>query len=393
LEGQLLEYSGDMTGAAQAWEHALVAAESDGDFNAVAQSRAGLGLIYAARGEAGLAVDGLTQALEQLPQGDPLWPRVAQALATARLEMGDGASAEELWLQLETLGRATQTGSVLAEAILGRGMVALIRGELDAGRSALEDAEVRLRDLVRPLQLSRVLLALSELGLAQGRLLECAERSLEAERVAREVPRVVQCIHALGVAAQARAALGRGADALSVAREASTLARARGRVDTVPELLAAASVARALCATGEPAEGLVLLPPPAGRNIAGIQDPVRVVWAVRARALSLSKPDEAIEAAKEVMARPPSRLPWVACREQLDLAIALVQAGSSSAAREAARAVEIATTYGLAMGELEALELQRRVVPDLTLGDRTEVLRRQLARSMGEPESFIRRWT
>ena len=36
LEGQLLEHSGDLTGAAQAWEHALTAAESDGDFNAVA---------------------------------------------------------------------------------------------------------------------------------------------------------------------------------------------------------------------------------------------------------------------------------------------------------------------------------------------------------------------
>ena len=295
--------------------------------------------------------------------------------------------------ELEELGRATNAASVVSEAVLGRGMAALLRGELNMGRIALEDAELRLRDQVRPLQLSRVLLTLAELGLAQGRLLESAERGLEAERVAREVPRVVDCIHALGVAAQARAALGQVADALSLAREAATLMRARGRVDTVPELVAAASVGRALCASGEPREALVLLPIPADRAVPGIQNPVRSVWAVRARSLALSEPDQAIQAVKEAMSRSPSRLPWVAAREQLDLAQALGLAGSSSAPREVQRAIEMAVDCRLGMLELEALELKRRLEPGGGLGARIEVLRSRLSASMGQPETFIRRWT
>ena len=164
-------------------------------------------------------------------------------------------------------------------------------------------------------------------------------------------------------------------------------------MNTVPELLAAASVARALCACGEPKDGLVLLPPPTGRNVAGIQDPVRVVWAVRARALSLTQPEEANEAVKEVLSRPPSRLPWVAIREQLDVAIALVQTGSSSAPREVARAREGAVHYGFTMCELEAIELQLRLEPTQALESRAETLRSKLSSRLGEPESFIRRWT
>ena len=84
-------------------------------------------------------------------------------------------------------------------------------------------------------------------------------------------------------------------------------------------------MARALCAAGEHQEGLVLVGAPNVREFVGIQDSVRVVWAVRARALSVTQPEEAMEAAKEAMGRRPSRLPWMAAREQLDLAKALVQ--------------------------------------------------------------------
>ena len=225
-----------------------------------------------------------------------MWPRVAQALATARLEVGDIGGAESLWIQIGDLGTATQASSLLAESILGRGMVALLRGELHMGRETLEDAEIRLREQVRPLQLSSVLLTLVELGLAQGSLLVCDERAREAERVARDIPRVVHCIHALGVAGQARSAQGKSADALRMAREGATLARARGRVDTVPELLAAAAIARALCASGEPGEALQLLPSPVGRGTIGVQDPHRIVWSLRARVLALTRPAEAAEA-------------------------------------------------------------------------------------------------
>ena len=150
-----MEHAGDLTGAAKAWAQALQAAQEAGDFTAVAQSQAGLGLVHAAHGEAAMAAEGLALAIKQLPKGDPNWPRVAQALASARLEMGLIEEAEDLWKQLEELGRDTQASAVVAEAILGRGMAFMLRGNLDAGRIALEDAELRLRDQVRPLQLSR----------------------------------------------------------------------------------------------------------------------------------------------------------------------------------------------------------------------------------------------
>ena len=238
-----------------------------------------------------------------------------------------------------------------------------------------------------------MLLTLAELSLAQGSLLACEERALEAERVARDIPRVVHCIHALGVAGQSRAALGRSSEALSMAREAATLARARGRVDTVPELLAAAAAARALCAGGEPGEALMLLPSPTGRGTVGLQDPIRVVWAIRARALSLSRPEEAREAIQETMARAPSRLPWTGAREQLDLAAALVQCGASSAQREVARSVETAHDSGLWMYELESLELQRRLSSTEAIVDRMDGLRTKLASTLSESEYFVRRWT
>ena len=161
LDGQLMEHAGDLTGAAKAWAQALQAAQEAGDFTAVAQSQAGLGLVHAAHGEAAMAAEGLAIAIKQLPKGDPNWPRVAQALASARLEMGLLEEAEDLWKQLEELGRDTQASAVVAEAILGRGMAFMLRGNLEAGRIALEDAELRLRDQVRPLQLSRVLLELA----------------------------------------------------------------------------------------------------------------------------------------------------------------------------------------------------------------------------------------
>ena len=134
LDGQLMEHAGDLTGAAKAWAQALQAAQEAGDFTAVAQSQAGLGLVHAAHGEAAMAAEGLAIAIKQLPNGDPNWPRVAQALASARLEMGLLEEAEDLWKQLEELGRDTQASAVVAEAILGRGMAFMLRGNLEAGQ-------------------------------------------------------------------------------------------------------------------------------------------------------------------------------------------------------------------------------------------------------------------
>ena len=47
---------------------------------------------------------------------------------------------------------------------------------------------------------------------------------------------------------------------------------------------------------------------------------------------------------------------------------------------------------GFDMMELEALELMRRLQPEAGPDRRTQELRSRLASSMGQPDSFVRRW-
>jgi len=201
---------GALPGALSAWERAVVAADDEGDPEAIVRARSGLGLVRAARGEAELAADGLAQAINDLPQGDPMWPRVAQALAAARLSHGNVEGAAGLWQHLMRLGDEMGGGAVGAQALSGMGLVELVRGDLVAGRNTLDEAEVRLRDRARPLALIEVLLRLGELALADGRLYEAGERAAEVERIAWEIPRMVSCVQAMGLGALARIARGQG---------------------------------------------------------------------------------------------------------------------------------------------------------------------------------------
>ena len=324
LEGEVLERCGDLTGALGAWERALSAASSGGEQAEVARARSGLGLVRAARGEASAAADGLEQAIQELPQGDPMWTRVAQALATARLVRGDVSGAGRLWADLEDMG-SELGGSLAAEARVGQATVALVRGELRSGQAMLEGAEADLR--ARPagrLPLARTLIRLAEMAHADGRL-------MEAERPRRRDGSRGRCLgsywwSAARIGAQAHAARGDLVEARRLAREGAALIESRGRVDTAPELLALVSVARGLCAAGQADEAAALMPSAHHYGPAGLDDPTGLLLAVRARARAERDPDGACQDAWGALGRSPAHLGWQAGLLAIDAAYALVRA-------------------------------------------------------------------
>lgn len=392
LEGEVLERCGDLTGALGAWERALSAANAAGEGDAVARARSGLGLVRAARGEADAAADGLEQAIAELPQGDPMWTRVAQALATARLVRGDTAGAARLWGQLQDMG--DQLGGTLsAEARMGQAIVALVQGELRSGRSILEDAEAQLRSVNSGrLPLARALVWLAEIAYADGRLIEATERAEEAARIARALPRIVLVVRSQGIAALAFAARGDLVEARRLAREGAALVRSRGRVDTTPELLAVIAVARGLCAAGEADEAAELLPEPPAFGPGGLEDPTGLLLAVRARANADRHPLDASEDAWGALGRMPAALPWHAADLALDAATALLRAGDGAVESAVAEALERTEGGGGRLHRLAALKLAVRLTGDRDLAIEADMLRQKLHAELGRPPAFLQRW-
>ena len=392
LEGEVLERCGDLTGALGAWERALSAASAAGEGDAIARARSGLGLVRAARGEADAAADGLEQAIAELPMGDPLWTRVAQALATARLVRGNTEGAASLWRQLEEMGDHLG-GSLGAEARMGQALVAMVRGDLRSGRSILEEAETRLRALDGGrLPLARTLVWLAEIAYADGHLVQSAERAEEAGRIARGIPRIVLVVRSLGVAALSFAARGDLVEARRLAREGAALVQSRGRADTAPELLAVISIARGLCAAGETEEAASLLPPVPSFGPTGLEDPTGLLLAVRARALADRSPVQASEDAWGALGRMPAALPWQASDLALDAAIALLRTGDPAADAAVAEALERTEGPGNRLHRLAALRLAVHISDDPRLVQESEQLRVRLHDELGRPPSFLQRW-
>ena len=392
LEGEVLERCGDLTGALGAWERALSAASSGGEQAEVARARSGLGLVRAARGEASAAADGLEQAIQELPQGDPMWTRVAQALATARLVRGDVSGAGRLWTDLEDMG-AELGGSLAAEARVGQATVALVRGELRSGQAMLEGAEADLR--ARPagrLPLARTLIRLAEMAHADGRLMESAERAAEAGRIARALPRVVLVVRSLGIGAQAHAARGDLVEARRLAREGAALIESRGRVDTAPELLALVSVARGLCAAGQADEAAALMPSAHHYGPAGLDDPTGLLLAVRARARAERDPDGACQDAWGALGRSPASLGWQAGLLAIDAAYALVRAGDDAVDAAIIEALERAEAPGMRLLRLAALNVAARLDLHRDHAAEADLLRQQLYGELGRPAAFLQRW-
>ena len=392
LEGEILERSGDLTGALGAWQRALDAAREAGDPAGEVRARSGVGLVRAARGDVNAAAEGLEQALVELPQGDPLWPRVAQALAHTRLTRADVPGADSLFRALESMGQDTGAVAMQGEALLGRGLVAAVRGDLVAARSRLEEGTLRLRRGGPALHLARSLVALAELHLVDGRLLSAAELAREAGEVARRVPRVVTQVRALGIGATTQAAIGDLTEARRLARKAAVVLEGRGRVDTAPEILAAVSVARGLCDAGEVEHAGRILPDAGGLDPGGIEDPTGGLLAVRARALSARDTVATTEAAWDALARMPAAHPAFSAAIACDAASALVRVGDPGAGDAVWEALDRSAAPGLRLLRLVALRFALRLQLDGALDAELEALRDTLATENDEPPQFRTRW-
>lgn len=392
LEGEILERSGDLTGALGAWQRALDAAQAAGDPSSEVRARSGVGLVRAARGETAAASEGLEQALRDLPQGDPLWPRVAQALAHARLTREDVPGADSLFRELESMGQETGAVALQGEALLGRGLVAAVRGDLVAARGRLEEATLRLRRGGPALHLARSLVALAELHLVDGRLLSAAELAREAGEVARRVPRVVTQVRALGIAATTQASLGNLTDARRLSRKAASVLESRGRVDTAPEVLAAVAVARGLCDAGELEDAGRVLPAVGGLDPGGIEDPTGGLLAVRARSMAGRDAIATTEAAWDALARMPAVHPAFSAAIACDAAAALVRVGDPGAGDAVWEALDRTAEPGLRLLRLAALRFAQRLELDPELVPELDALRNSLAVENDEPPQFRTRW-
>jgi tetratricopeptide (TPR) repeat protein len=381
LEGEVLERSGELTGALGSWERAFDWASGEGDAEGMTRAQAGIGLVRAARGDGDGAVAALDPTITALPPGDPLWPRVAVTLMLARLHRGQLAGARDLLDALERLGEQTGSRALQADAALGRAAAAQIEGDLAQARNILEAAEDRLREQTGGAPLGRLLIHQADLALVDGRLVEAAERAGEAERLLRAAGAPTWALRGLAISVEAHALRGDRDEASRSAELATYGARPFAQASmNGQELLAVVLVARALCLADRPDEaaGLLREPPGVGRML--LEDPLTAHAAVRARALSASDPRRAIKAAQSALFRPPAPLPAFAARASLDLGQALRKAGDPAAVSVSRDALHRTTLPGLRQLRLEALRLALRFEADPAWRAEADALKLELGR-------------
>ncbi len=393
LEGEALEHSGDLTGAVKAWESALIAAEDEGDAQTIARIRSGLGLAFNARGDVGPATVGLEKAISGLQRGDPMWPKVARALASARLESGHINGAERLWRDLLELSRATDSASLRAEAVAGLGMVSLARGQLTEGRKRLESAQVLLHGHGTDLEQARRLLLLCELDLAGGRLHESRRRAREAEGLAREVPRVLTCVRCLGMAAWASWSMGDDGEATRLVRSGGALLDARGLKGSAEELRAQLPLARTWTLLGSSDRAIGILPMDLSLDERGLDDPDGQRLALLARLTTGQDAERARRMALEALRRDEAALPWAAARIELDAAEALRALGDRQDAISALRRAESRLKSGeLTLIELEAARLGRALNLSGDYTERIDRLNATLRTELSDESRPPSRW-
>jgi tetratricopeptide (TPR) repeat protein len=393
LEGEILERAGDLSGALAAWEQAVGAAEEEKDRAAIARALAGVGLVQALRGQAD-AVAPLERTIRDMPQGDPVWPRVAKALAECRFVKGDVAESQALWKELETLGRETGAVRVEADALTGLGMVALGRGRLQEAVEHLARADQRLQGQGAPAAHAAVLSALAELALTDGRLREARERSRQADGVARDggLPRAA--VLACGLGTQALLAIGEESAAQKLAADATTLARAQGDGLEPRDVLALLPLARTLLALRSEDTLAPLLPklPPAGSLAA--DDPVGQLQAIKALLYARREPQRAAELALKALDRPTAPMTAATARLRLDAARALEIVGEPRKAIAAAQSA----LAPLAPGTFRLLRLEAATICVRSGGgdrhaERQAQLRSELDRELGSPAGFVPTWS
>ncbi len=392
LEGGLLEAQGELSGARIAWERSLAAAREEGDREAVARARAGLGLIRAARGEHDRAQDDLEAAVRDLGRGDPSWPGAAHALARVKLVNKEIEAGVALWEEIATMGRDAGRPLLVAQATGGLGLAAICRGDPIEGRTRLLDAEMRLAELGGHTELVHTRIALAWLALGDGRLHRAVELGREIERLARETQQLEQGIEGLGIAASAFALRGDEQSALDCARDAVAIAKNRGKRPTRSGLIGVLPVARALVEVGRIDEAGAILPGFLTNLHGGLEEPQAQLYALRARIGVGRDRHGAVDAALTALDQSPPRLPWLAARLRLDAAHALVEAGHSRASDAVLATLMTLPRRGLRLLQLEADALAGRLGLGESYvrgaGQRLE----ELDRELGRPVGFRLRW-
>jgi len=392
LQGGLLEQQGDLSGARIAWEKTLAAARETGAPEAEARARAGLGLIRAARGDHVQAERDLSEAVARLPEGDPSWPRTAEALARVRMVQSRFDEALVLWDQVHAIGEEVGRADLVASSTAGLGSVAACRGDLSRARRLLLDAELRLGEQGDAQVLVDVRIWLAWMALADGRLHRAVELGREAERLARECQRIDEGIEGLGIAACAYALRGNLEGARSCIQDATAIAKNRSEVPTRQALVGLLPVARALVEVGQADEAGSVLPGFLAAHAGGLEEPRAQLYALRAR-LGVSRDRRgAIEAALTALDQPLPRFPWLAARMRLDAAYALLAAQHDRAADAVLACLIALPRSGMRLFQLEAEALAGR----LGLGKRylegAEARLEELDRELGRPRGFRERW-
>ncbi len=392
LRGETAWRQGDLTGAQDAWQAALVEAERVGDVGALAQARAGAGLALAARGEWKPALDLLRKAIEHLPPGDPIWPAAGYALAEVELGQGRVETAVRILGRVLEVAEGTGNERMAARATAGIALASVASASPIDAMLSLTRAASRLRVTEENASLVPVLLRLAELQLADGRLLEARDRALEAERVARAGNRLEARIQATGLAAAALVALGTEAEGRQLAREGAVMARARDASHAAGPLLAVLPLARVLLELGLLDEAAAVLPAEITGVVEGL-DAAPAQWlGVRARLLSWRDPMAGRQTAMQALRAPQPAMPAAQARVLLDVARALSRSLAPETPTVLDQAEAMLGADGPRLLRLELWQLRRRGGVEGPPGVVCVELAAQLDQELGQQGRFSRRW-
>lgn len=391
LRGETAWRQGDLTGAQDAWQAALVEAERVGDSGALAQARAGVGLALAARGEWRPALELLRKAIEHLPPGDPIWPAAGYALAEVELGQGKVETAVRILGRVLEVAEGTGNQRMAARATAGISLASVASATSMDAMLSLTRAASRLRVTEENATLVPVLLRLAELQLADGRLNDARERALEAEEVARAGNRLEARIQATGLAATALLGIGAEAEGRQLAREGAVMARARDSSHSAGPLLAVLPLVRVLLELGLLDEASAVLPAEISVLPEGIESAATQWLGVRARLLSWRDPSSARTIARQALSAPQPAIRAVRARLVLDLARALSRSLAPEAAEVLALAQGLVSGEGARLQRLELCQLRARAGEGGPSPDCIAVAT-ALDHELGQGGRFARRW-
>lgn len=395
LWGSVQSRLGKHREAMDAWQQSLEVARVRKDMESVARAQAGVGLARAALGDVVAASSGLEQALGRLPQGDPMWARAAEALARTRLSRLDVDGASRLWMELLELGREMGEGAVHARAMGGLGLIALVQGRLTEGQDLLENAAFRMRDQPNPRVLPEILLRLSELAHAQGRLEAAREKALEAESIARDLGRLPVCVSALGVVSRCLLDIGVPHEARLIAHDAATLARTLGPVESIMAVGCVLPVARVFLALGAIEDAAAILPatpPGQGEGTLGIDDPIGGLLAVKSRIVVARNPTVAVALARGVLDRQGAPLAWARGRQLMDAAQTLIEANDERGEEAVQTTLDMFRNGPFRLLRMESGLLADSVWEDGPEAKEAKAILASLDHELGSPEGFRSRW-